>query len=196
MTVAEPDSQTKRRLFFAVWPSSDVLAELDEQLAPVRRASADWIRWQPLQRLHITLLFLGDCDPERAQWAETVGRRVVAGGAAVELRIHGAGRFGQVAWLGVVGPWLVPVHEDLRRLMRVAPERRAYRPHITVARSRPRRSGTVPDSAQPTVADTVATLRQIQTETWVPGHLDLVASTLGPAPTYQVVKSFPWGTAS
>ena len=196
MTVAEPESQTKRRLFFAVWPSAAVADELDRQLGIVRRRSADWLRWQPSRRLHITLLFLGDCDPRRTRQAQAVGRQVAAGVAAHDLRIDGAGRFGQVAWLGVAGAWLVPVHEGLRRQLRVRPERRTYRPHITVARARPSRSQPPSATSRPTWADTVTALRTITSQTWVPEHLDLVASTLGPAPSYQVVERFPWAGAN
>ena len=48
------------RLFLAVWPPSAVV----EQLAALPRPVQPGVRWVPDERLHLTLRFLGEADPD------------------------------------------------------------------------------------------------------------------------------------
>ncbi len=48
------------RLFLAVWPPRDVV----ERLAALPRPAEAGVRWVPDQRLHLTLRFLGEADPQ------------------------------------------------------------------------------------------------------------------------------------
>ncbi len=48
------------RLFLAVWPPRDVL----ERLAALPRPDEPGVRWVPDERLHLTLRFLGEADPD------------------------------------------------------------------------------------------------------------------------------------
>jgi len=54
------------RLFVAVWPSEDVLTQLED----LERPRDQGVKWVPTENLHITLRFLGDAD------ADEVGDRL------------------------------------------------------------------------------------------------------------------------
>jgi len=135
------------RLFLAIELSRDVLTaasaatdRLGKEVA--RAAPRATLRWIPAENLHITLWFLGEIrDPILdALQAAITGINV----PPFELRIAGAGAFPpsgdpRVLWFGVPAgrDQLVAIYEHLRsRLAPLGfePERRAYSPHLTVAR--------------------------------------------------------------
>lgn len=123
------------RLFVAIRPPRGVREHLLAIMGGVQNA-----RWQSDDQLHLTLRFIGEVDRHQA-------RDVAAAVASVrqnlfQIALCGVGSFGRqgkgALWAGVTP------HEDLKALhkkldqslMRVgiAPETRAYHPHITVAR--------------------------------------------------------------
>lgn len=169
------------RAFFAVWPPDSVLAELDRALTPIRESAPPSLHWQPLERLHVTLLFLGDCRPGDLRRAQEAGRAAAVAAAAAPLQFRGAGRFGAVVWLGVTGPWLTDLQADLRHRLG-KPAATDFRPHLSVARSR----GATPDP------DVVTSLTGVSAGSWLPDGLTLTASTLGPQPTYEIIDRCGW----
>jgi 2'-5' RNA ligase len=97
-------------------------------------------RWQSDEQLHLTLRFIGEVDRPRAEdVALALGTAQVA---PFEVTLSGVGLFDtrgrpNALWAGV------RPHDDIGRLHRkvdalirlgLAPERRAYLPHITLAR--------------------------------------------------------------
>ena len=97
-------------------------------------------RWSPAETLHVTLRFFGEVSERTAAELDTALGAV--GGAPFELQLAGVGAFGEgdrqrAVWAGVVE------NEALRRLAArceaaarrsgLAAERRAYRPHMTLA---------------------------------------------------------------
>jgi RNA 2',3'-cyclic 3'-phosphodiesterase len=113
----------------------------DERLS--RDAPQVALRWVRPPNLHITLWFLGEVDEGRAQRISEELRpqfRI----PAFTLRVGATGAFPpsgppRALWLGIrdgVEP-LVAIHRELNvRLGRLGfePERRAYSPHLTIAR--------------------------------------------------------------
>lgn len=115
-------------------------------------AAGDGLRRVPAASLHVTLAFLGE---RREEEAEAVGDAVAASAAPVA----GLG-FGERAWLpprrpgvlavdlvdgdGACGRVQAAVAAALVKLGAFAPERRQFRPHVTVARVR---RGARPDPA-------------------------------------------------
>ena len=176
---AQPDLT---RAFFAIWPSPEVLVELDQRLGEIRGTSPPSLHWQPRHRLHLTLLFLGDCDPRRLQRARDVGRESVRQVPAAPVSISGAGTFGSVLWLGVNAPWLLTLHAELRDRLGLLTERRGFRAHLTVARSR----------GEGVAAAALPALELVTTRSWVPDALTLVAATSAPQPTYEILDRFEW----
>ena len=125
------------RLFYALWPSSEIRAQLAAQRESVVRDYAG--RPMRADTLHMTLLFLGDLPELHVPTLLGCGDRVRT--PAFTLNIDGRCHFPnpKVAWLGCTDP---PVAlNDLWMALRkevdpVFPDHphRDYRPHISVAR--------------------------------------------------------------
>lgn len=162
------------RLFIGLWPPGAVVAQIEAALAPLQQRHAD-IRWQPPQRWHVTLAFLGDRDTEREM--DRFRRAEIA--TPSPLRLSGAGCFGPILWLGVdTGPWLAQLARSLRKAHHV--HERRFTPHITLGRGRS-------PAGRRQVARAASELRAFVSQQWTPGELTLVRSTTGPKPQYEVL---------
>jgi 2'-5' RNA ligase len=134
------------RLFVAIRPPEpirDLLVDAMDQ-------SADF-RWQDDEQLHITLRFIGEVErPVADDLADALGQ---VRAAPLELRIAGVGRFEQrssgALWAGVEPrPPLAALAAKVERVCQsvgLEPERRAFHPHITLARWKGRRTREVQD---------------------------------------------------
>ena len=132
------------RLFVAIRPPEDIR----DRLIDVMDDGADF-RWQSDEQLHLTLRFIGEVDRPLANdlAAALAGVR----SSAFDLRLSGLGTFdrrsGGVLWAGVEPA--EPVKALAARIERICqavglpPERRAFHPHITLARWRGQRSREV-----------------------------------------------------
>ena len=98
-------------------------------------------RWQDDEKLHITIRFVGEVDRHMAEdIAAALGS---VGHRAFDLRLDGLGSFERRGRIDNIWAGIAP-HEPLRSLhaavtqalarVGVAPEERAYLPHITLAR--------------------------------------------------------------
>lgn len=124
------------RLFIALSPPGEISQDLERLAGGIPGA-----RWVPPESLHITLRFLGAVDETRATDIDEALRTVRAEKVSVSLR--GAGLFVRHGrphslWIGI-DPTPALLH--LRRridsaLIRIGetPERRAFTPHLTLAR--------------------------------------------------------------
>jgi 2'-5' RNA ligase len=110
--------------------------------------SADF-RWQDEEQLHITLRFVGEVDRPVADDLASALTRVHAD--RFTIRVSGVGRFEQrssgALWAGVEPKEpLVALAAKIERACQsvgLDPERRAFHPHITLARWKGRRSREV-----------------------------------------------------
>jgi 2'-5' RNA ligase len=132
------------RLFVAIRPPEDIR----DLLLDAMDDSADF-RWQDDEQLHLTLRFIGEVDrPLAEDLAAELGR---VRSPAFELRIAGTGRFEQrnsgALWAGVEprAPLAALTAKVERACVAVGlePERRAFHPHITLARWKGRRTREV-----------------------------------------------------
>ena len=108
-----------------------------------RSAPTAVLRWVGPENLHITLWFLGEVDDGRAS-ALHAALAVPLPTKAFDLHARGAGMFPpsgppRALWIGLTdgAASLVAVYNELTpRLMNLGfePERRAYAPHLTIAR--------------------------------------------------------------
>ena len=132
------------RLFVAIRPPDRVRDLLLDTMGGVSGA-----RWQTDDQLHLTLRFIGEVDRHTA-----VDIHAALGGIhhpRFEIALNGLGTFdrrglAETVWVGVAP------HEPLKSLHKkvdqamtrvgIAPEQRAYLPHITLARLK-RSSGPV-----------------------------------------------------
>ena len=124
------------RLFVAIRPPADIRNRMLDLMEGVAGA-----RWQDDDQLHLTLRFIGEVDGR-------VADDVVAALAAVShppfiIALDGLGKFGSKGRVTALWAGVKP-HDALAHLHRkvdqalvragLAPERRAYLPHITLAR--------------------------------------------------------------
>jgi 2'-5' RNA ligase len=183
------------RLFVALTPPGDVLAELDAAVAPLRE---DWpsLRWASADRWHVTLAFLGEVgearlDGLRGRLERAAGRhhalrlRIGRGGAfpsAPKARVlcaHVSGEPGQLEGLRALA---ASVAAGARRAGAPPPdEGRRYRPHLTLARSRQ------PADLRPLVES----LSGYAGEAWDAAAIELILSRTGPQPSYQTIAAWP-----
>jgi 2'-5' RNA ligase len=134
------------RLFVAIRPPEPIR----DLLVDAMDDSADF-RWQDEEQLHITLRFIGEVDRPLANDLADALTRIRAEG--FQLRISGVGRFEQrnsgALWAGVEPkPPLAALAAKVERVCQetgLEPERRAYHPHITLARWKGRRTREVQD---------------------------------------------------
>jgi 2'-5' RNA ligase len=132
------------RLFVAIRPP---LAVRETLLAAM--GGIDGARWQDDAQLHLTLAFAGEADNRQARALETALEEVESPPFAAE--IAGVGHSEKKG--APFSVWaMVPPGEPLARLQRrieracrragLPPEKRAYRPHVTLARL-PRSAGPI-----------------------------------------------------
>ncbi|POM26891.1 2',5' RNA ligase family [Actinomadura rubteroloni] len=192
------------RLFAALVPPPAVLDAVERFTAPLRAGTPDGspdLRWIGRDLLHVTLAFFGDLDAgaldvlvpklERAADRHPCMRLTLAGGGAFPL----GGQHARVLWAGLYG--------DRRALAGLAAEtaaaghhagaapdhhrgdqHRAYRPHLTLARSR----GPVD------VRPLLEPLATFATKPWTADAFHLVRSHLPgadrPQPEYEPLTTF------
>lgn len=132
------------RLFVAVRPPPPIRARLLDLMGGVAGA-----RWQDEDQLHLTLRFIGEVDRHMARDVDAALSGVHH--PAFSIAINGLGAFDRrgepvTLWAGVAPQEpLRALHKKVdQALVRagVEPDRRAYMPHVTLARL-PRGSGPV-----------------------------------------------------
>ena len=125
------------RLFVAVWPSEEICRALE--MLP--RLEAPGLRWARSGQWHVTLRFLGDCDPDEAvaALAGLAARSAVAelgpatrllGGRIVIVPVAGLDDLATMVVAGTAG-------------LGEPPEDRVFKGHLTLAKSK----GPVPPGA-------------------------------------------------
>jgi len=178
-----PRDASPLRVFFALWPGAgarDALSALARDTAAQTEGRAASTR-----NLHLTLAFLGDVAAARLAALEAIGRAVASAVPPFALTLDRIGAFGDggIAWAGTSAP-----PRDLERLVQsltgalakegFPTERRAFHPHVTLARHcrRPAGSGTVVSIA------------------WRVEQITLHASELSPhGPRYRELGVWPLG---
>lgn len=173
------------RLFLALRPPPEVLEPLLDLM------EGPDLRWQDEEQLHVTLRFIG---PVERPLAEDLAQALTAFRfAPFEVRLAGVGRFarrrGGALWSRVEpkAP-LAALAGRLERLCQtvgIAPERRAYHPHLTLARW----SGPEPVAV---LGPWLQRHAGLTSESWRVDRITLYESTLTPAGAhYEAVAEFP-----
>jgi 2'-5' RNA ligase len=123
------------RLFVGIQPPHTIRERLLGLMGGVQQA-----RWQSDDQLHLTLRFIGEVDRHQAEDVAAALGSVRHG--SFEIALSGIGSFGRhgkgALWAGVTPhDELKPLHKKLDQALArvgIAPENRAYHPHITLAR--------------------------------------------------------------
>jgi 2'-5' RNA ligase len=138
------------RLFVAIELADDItarLAQLSDELRRrvEQRAPAARLTWVPRERLHLTVRFIGEVNDSHAA---AIRDRLAPplDTAAFDMFFDGAGAFPphgppRVLWAGIAAgsaPLAALEREVTARLREcgIPPEKRPYRPHLTLARVR------------------------------------------------------------
>lgn len=175
------------RVFVAIPVPAPLAAPLLAMMSGVGGA-----RWQTAEQLHITLRFIGDVDRRLLDDIAVALSNVRARGFAVAL--DGVGRFASGTRIEALWAGLTP-RDALTRLhhkvdtalvrLGLPPERRAYLPHVTLARFS--RSATVSGVDQFLAGNAGLSSRPTQL-----GHFCLMESQLGRSgASYEAIARYP-----
>jgi 2'-5' RNA ligase len=173
------------RLFVAIRPPEDIR----DLLIDAMDDSADF-RWQEDEQLHLTLRFIGEVERPVANDLADALTRIRA--EPFDLRIAGVGRFeqrsGGALWAGVdpKAPLAALACKVERACQQIGlePERRAFHPHITLARWKGRRTREVQDFLE--------RRRALTSELFTVPEFTLFESRLSRhGAQYEVVASYP-----
>jgi RNA 2',3'-cyclic 3'-phosphodiesterase len=143
-----PSSEARRvRAFFALAlpePAKAALLEAQERMQRRARRTPLEPRWQPDEKLHLTLKFLAWIAPESVAPLWSGAAALARACPPIDARIVGFGAFGLerrarvvVAAISDKSALLAPLSRDLETLATehgVPAEERAFRPHVTIAR--------------------------------------------------------------
>jgi len=161
------------RLFVGVVPSSEAISHAAGAVNRIASTAPD-VRWIPPERWHLTLVFLGEVDAEKAP---RLASALDAVGSSYEefegAQLAGAGTFPGVLWLGLGVSHRADSESDphlpfgvsrrdplsalgqvtraVRRAMRaerISIEHRPWRPHLTIARWKHGRPASAADPSK------------------------------------------------
>ncbi len=195
------------RLFVAIEIPSEIRLELARRTAALR-PSLPAARWVKPRAMHLTLVFLGDTDPELLPELHRELGAAFAAGEPMTLRVGGIGAFPprgrkRVLWTGIeadadpperdewegLGGLQAEVAEAVERAAGIEVERRPYHPHLTLARCKP----PWPPAAIERLA---AAFGEQPAGSFTADHGSLVASELRPSGArYRTVETYALGAS-
>jgi 2'-5' RNA ligase len=184
---ARPEAKPLR-LFVAIEIPDAVKDVVEEAFAPWREAFAE-ARWVPRENMHVTLKFLGRTWPRLTDW---VPERIGVAASQVSgfpARLRGVGSFpsakrGRALWAAVEdqeGIASLAAGIESALVDEFPAEKRAFHPHLTVARSDP-----------PLKLPAEYSGTKLESDGWEVDHVVLFRSHLGrPGPRYEALNRFP-----
>ena len=188
-------SSERLRLFIAADLPPDLLEDLDHSLAPVRaRPEVKAARWTVPANQHVTLKFLGWVDDGALDGIAGTLSSVATSHEPSTLSLAGLGAFpserrARVLWVGLDDPagLLAALAQDLEASLvplGFEAEKRAFTPHLTLARFKPPAS----------IAGVLSEVPGVAESSFEVGHLALYRSHLHPkGARYEVLGTIPLG---
>lgn len=168
MNERKPGREESRRLFFAIWPDETTRQAM---WALSRQGQRRGGRAVAAEKLHLTLLFIGEADAAQQACLEAAAGRVCAPAFDMVLDEQGGFARSRVAWLGMseLPPALLQLHSRLQSALAaecgIEPEHRPYVPHVTLRRrARPFRRERLADPLSWPVRDFVLVASQLTPE--------------------------------
>lgn len=186
------------RLFLAIDPGEECRRSLAGALGRVQATATSGVRWVNVDKLHITLAFLGEVEEKRVEDIRVAAHAVVARHSRFGATISGSGVFPnwrrpRVVWFGLHdGDHLMDLGNDVGRMSASLgfPPDHAFRAHLTI--------GRIP---HPLSADQRRELQSAlaglsEVHPFDVTRVELMRSTLSPkGSAYSVVATFPLGGA-
>lgn len=140
-----PANSPTERLFIALKIPAEAIDEIGSFINGMPTMAGQNVRWTPRENVHLTLLFLGDTPFEMTQQIEEQISEAASNTSPFTLRLGEAGAFPsfhspKILWVGLQGEVrkLVQLQgriEGELRSLGFEPEKRPFRPHITVGRT-------------------------------------------------------------
>ncbi len=194
MTVHAPDHV---RLFVACEVPDDVKDAIGEVIETLRSRSGTAVRWIRPEGVHVTLKFLGEVRLRQLPAIKLAIQEAVVGHSPFELEFSNIGTFGgreglRIMWVGIAGDVLRL--EALVRAVNAAlavvgfePERRPFRPHLTLGRVR----DEIPTRQRAEIEVAVGKMA-VPPSSWRTAQVSLMRSRLGlGGASYEVLATFP-----
>ena len=165
------------RLFIAI----EIPADIKERMLALK-TQIPTARWLKSQQMHLTIRFIGEVSAQQTDEIISVLRDIASPG--FDLSLNGAGRFppqkkrgARILWLGVdADQQLADLHRKIESALEeigFPPERKPFKPHITLARLKADRT---PTQAVDFLQDNAA----FNAGTFTVARFVLVKSTLSP----------------
>ena len=183
------------RLFLAINLDPAVRRAIVEAAAPLRAIAPD-LTWVKEPQLHLTVKFLGEQPDDLATTLAEAMRGVGERNRTIDAEVGGIGAFPnfrrpRVVWIGVTPePKLELLHHDVEstcETLGIPVDGKPFRPHLTLARVKPRAGDPRALRALARAATDVDYVEEI-----VITGLDLMASELTTAGSrYRVLASVP-----
>lgn len=185
------------RLFVACEVPDEVKEAIGETIEGLRKKSGPAVRWIKPEGVHVTLKFLGEVPVKKLPAVKLAIQEAVVGHSPFELEFSNIGTFGgreglRIMWVGIAGDVLRL--EALVRAVNAAlavvgfePERRPFRPHLTLGRVRDEIGTRHRAEIEVAVGKT-----DVPGVSWRTSQVSLMRSKLGPGgASYEVLATFP-----
>lgn len=132
------------RTFIALELPTKTHQEISTQTAWLRQDfGTDLVRWVPPSNIHLTLKFLGDISSAKIEQVCQVLSDITGRHEKHKVTISGLGTFPnyrrpRVIWIGIQAPeTLKALHQELEAAtakLGFPPEKRSFKPHLTIGR--------------------------------------------------------------
>lgn len=158
------------RLFLAINLPAEVRQAIATEVAAPLQAVAPQLSWVREAALHLTVKFLGEQPPEMVSKLTESLRIVSERNKVIEVAVGGVGAFPnfrrpRVVWVGVTpDPKLELLHHDVESACEAVGlplDGRPFRPHLTLARVKPRAADAITLRRLAHAADDVAHVEEV-----------------------------------
>lgn len=190
------------RLFVACEVPIDIQASIADVITSLKTHAGSDVRWVRPEGIHVTLKFLGEVPLKKLPAVKLAVQEAVVGHSPFELELSNIGLFGgreglRIMWVGIAGDVLrlealVRAVNAALKVVGFEPDRRPFRPHLTLGR----------------VKDEVGTRRRAEIEvavgktvvppvSWRTAHVSLMRTRIGPGgASYDLLATFPLRVSS
>lgn len=137
--------ETKRIFIAAEFPESMIL-DLSKTVQCLWPGMNQGIRWVPHQQMHLTLKFIGEYPLDKIPAVQAVCQKLTRNETHIAVQVRGLGVFPNqqspsVLWVGLQKAEAVislqgKLEEELE-ILGIPKEKRAFKPHLTLARIKP-----------------------------------------------------------
>jgi len=185
------------RLFVACEVPDEVKEAIGLVIDDLRRRSGTAVRWIRPEGVHVPLKFLGEVPVKKLPAIKLAVQEAVVGHSPFDLEFSNIGTFGgreglRIMWVGIAGDVLRL--EALVRSVNAAlavvgfePERRPFRPHLTLGRVR----DEIPTRQRAEIEVAVGKM-DVPPSGWRTSQVALMRSRLTPqGAVYEALATFP-----